>query len=69
MDNFSGFLRQANLIGGDWVGADSGATIEVTNPATGAMLGTVPRGGADETNRAIAAASAAFESFGRSDLF
>ena len=68
MDNFSGFLRQANLIGGDWVGADNGATIEVTNPATGAMLGTVPRGGADETNRAIAAASAAFESFGRSDL-
>ena len=27
------FLRQANLIGGAWVAADSGATLQVTNPA------------------------------------
>ncbi len=36
----SHFMRQANLIGGDWVQADSGDTIDVTNPATGENIGT-----------------------------
>lgn len=52
----SGLLRQACLIRGQWVAADSGQTIEVTNPATGETLGTVPRCGAEETRRAIEAA-------------
>ena len=34
-------LRQHCYIDGQWVGADSGATVEVTNPANGAVLGTV----------------------------
>ncbi|WP_026379449.1 NAD-dependent succinate-semialdehyde dehydrogenase [Afifella pfennigii] len=55
--------REANLIGGEWVGADSGKTIDVINPATGETIGTVPNAGRAETERAIAAASAAFESF------
>jgi succinate-semialdehyde dehydrogenase/glutarate-semialdehyde dehydrogenase len=59
------FQRQSNLIGGAWVGADSGSTIDVTNPATGALIGTVPNCGADETRRAIAAAAAAFVTWGR----
>jgi succinate-semialdehyde dehydrogenase/glutarate-semialdehyde dehydrogenase len=54
------FQREANFIGGAWVGADSGKTITVTNPATGAVIGTVPDCGRDETHRAIAAAHAAF---------
>ena len=41
----SHFMRQANLIGGEWVQADSGATIDVTNPATGLKIGTVPKSG------------------------
>ncbi|MCW1843903.1 NAD-dependent succinate-semialdehyde dehydrogenase [Prosthecomicrobium hirschii] len=53
------FLREANLIGGAWVGADSGAVIEVNNPATGEIIGTVPNAGRAETRRAIAAAHAA----------
>lgn len=57
------FLREANLIGGEWVGADSGKTIDVANPATGLKLGTVPKAGAAETRRAIEAAQKAFESF------
>lgn len=56
----SHFMREANLIGGQWVGADSGETIDVTNPATGLKLGTVPKSGAAETARAIDAAEAAF---------
>lgn len=67
MADFGNFLREANLIGGRWVGADSGATIDVTNPSTGDVLGTVPNSGAEETNRAIAAAAEAFKSFGRTD--
>jgi succinate-semialdehyde dehydrogenase/glutarate-semialdehyde dehydrogenase len=54
------FLREAILIDGAWVGADTGATITVTDPATEAALGSIPNAGAEETRRAIAAASAAF---------
>lgn len=57
------YLRQENLIGGEWVNADSGETIDVTNPATGDVLGTVPKCGKAETARAIEAAQEAFESF------
>ena len=59
----SHFMREANLIGGQWVQADSGQTIDVTNPATGLKLGTVPKSGKAETIRAIEAAQKAFESF------
>ncbi|MGY6707231.1 MAG: NAD-dependent succinate-semialdehyde dehydrogenase [Rhizobiaceae bacterium] len=59
----SHFMREANLIGGKWVQADSGETIDVTNPATGLKLGTVPKSGKAETTRAIEAAQKAFESF------
>ncbi len=59
----SHFLRQANLIDGAWVQADSGATIDVINPATGLKIGTVPKGGKAETRRAIEAAERAFKTF------
>jgi succinate-semialdehyde dehydrogenase/glutarate-semialdehyde dehydrogenase len=49
-------FRQQAYIDGAWVDADSGATIEVTNPANGEVLGTVPKLGRDETRRAIEAA-------------
>lgn len=52
------FQRQA-FINGQWCGADSGATLEVTNPATQQPLGTVPNMGAGETQRAIEAANQA----------
>ena len=52
-------FRQQCYIDGAWVDADSGATVEVTNPADGAVLGTVPKMGAAETRRAVAAADAA----------
>jgi succinate-semialdehyde dehydrogenase/glutarate-semialdehyde dehydrogenase len=52
-------LQQLAYIDGQWVPADSGAALPVTNPATGALLGSVPNMGAAETRRAIAAAAAA----------
>jgi succinate-semialdehyde dehydrogenase/glutarate-semialdehyde dehydrogenase len=53
-------FRQANLIGGKWVQAESGKTTAVRNPATGEVIGHVPAMSAAETRRAIEAAQAAF---------
>jgi succinate-semialdehyde dehydrogenase/glutarate-semialdehyde dehydrogenase len=53
-------LRRANYIDGKWVQADSGATLEVKNPATGELVGEVPAMGPAETRRAIEAAHRAF---------
>lgn len=63
MTDFTHLIRAANLIGGAWVGADSGQTIAVTNPATGATLAEVPAAGAAETRRAIDAAHEAFPAY------
>ena len=52
-------FRQANLIDGKWVEADSGRSLTVRNPATGEAIGTVPALGAAETRRAIEAANRA----------
>jgi succinate-semialdehyde dehydrogenase/glutarate-semialdehyde dehydrogenase len=53
-------FRQACLVDGKWIEADSGKTIVVPNPATGETVGTVPALGAAETRRAIEAASRAY---------
>ncbi len=53
-------LRQQCYVDGAWIDADGGGKVEVTNPATGEVLGTVPNLGAAETRRAIEAAAAAF---------
>ncbi len=52
-------LRQDCYINGQWLAADGGKTIDVTNPATNELLGTIPRMGTNETRRAIEAADAA----------
>ncbi|MCA0272901.1 MAG: NAD-dependent succinate-semialdehyde dehydrogenase [Proteobacteria bacterium] len=59
----AGLFRQQALIGGDWLPAASGRTVEVTDPATGQVLGTVPDMSGAETAQAIAAAEAAFQSW------
>ena len=52
-------LKQACYLGGHWACADTGSTINVTNPATAEILGCVPKMGTEETRRAIRAAQAA----------
>jgi len=54
-------FHQQVYINGQWVNADGGKTIDVNNPATGEILGTVPNVGGAETKRAIEAAHAAWE--------
>ncbi|XRA85483.1 NADP-dependent succinate-semialdehyde dehydrogenase [Pseudomonas putida] len=52
-------FRQQAYINGEWLDADNGQTIKVTNPATGEVIGTVPKMGTAETRRAIEAADKA----------
>ena len=53
-------FRQSCYVDGAWVNARGGATISVDNPATGEIIGTVPKFGAAETRDAIEAADRAF---------
>jgi aldehyde dehydrogenase (NAD+) len=50
-----------NYIGGEWVDAASGETFESASPADGETIGVFPKSGADDVDRAVAAAKAAFE--------
>jgi succinate-semialdehyde dehydrogenase / glutarate-semialdehyde dehydrogenase len=52
-------FRERCYIGGHWVTAASGATIPVDDPATGEVIGTVPKAGRAETRTAIDQANAA----------
>ncbi len=51
------------FIGGQWVDAVSGATLDVENPASGEVVATVPASGLEDVNRAVDAAADAFESW------
>jgi succinate-semialdehyde dehydrogenase/glutarate-semialdehyde dehydrogenase len=59
------FLHTKAYLDGEWVGADGGATLDVRNPATGEVLGTVPKMGAAETRRAIEAAAKAMPAWAK----
>lgn len=52
-------FRQQCYIDGAWLDAESGKSIDVINPATGGVLGTIPNMGTAETRRAIEAANRA----------
>ena len=56
-------FKQQCLIDGKWLDAISGKKVEVINPATDEILGTVPSMGAKETHTAIEAAGKAFLSW------
>jgi succinate-semialdehyde dehydrogenase/glutarate-semialdehyde dehydrogenase len=53
-------FRETSFIAGEWVSADSGAALDVDDPASQAVIGTVPDCGVVETERAVAAAQTAF---------
>jgi 1-pyrroline dehydrogenase len=48
-----------NWIGGEWVDASGGETMEVLNPATGETIAEVPRASAEDVDRAVQAAKQA----------
>ncbi|ASY64804.1 Aldehyde dehydrogenase B [Sinorhizobium sojae CCBAU 05684] len=55
--NDPSLFRQAALVGENWIEADQNNSIEVTNPATGKVIGRVPKLGAAETRSAIETAA------------
>ncbi|MGB1439079.1 MAG: aldehyde dehydrogenase family protein, partial [Luminiphilus sp.] len=57
--NNSSLLHTQAYINGQWVDADSGALLPVSNPATGDIITEVAKVGAEETRRAIEAAEQA----------
>ena len=56
---------QKFYIGGQWVASSSDATLPVLNPATERQIGTIAMGHQADVDKAVAAASAAFESYSR----
>ena len=50
-----------NYIGGEWVESAAGETFESHNPATGELVGSFPRSGAEDVDRAVEAAKDAYE--------
>ena len=52
-------FHEQGYVDGGWTDADSKQTIGVTNPATGSVMGSIPKMGAAETRRAIEAADRA----------
>jgi succinate-semialdehyde dehydrogenase/glutarate-semialdehyde dehydrogenase len=56
------------LIGGEWRQSASNAQLEVVNPATEEVVGTVPSGGADDVELAVATAKRAFPGWAATDV-
>ncbi|MBA9076246.1 MULTISPECIES: NAD-dependent succinate-semialdehyde dehydrogenase [Rufibacter] len=56
-------LKNQAYINGIWTGAASGKTFEVTNPATGEVIATVPDLDRSDVQKAIDAASAAWPAY------
>jgi len=55
-----GLLAERAYVNGEWIVADSGATLDVRDPATGELLAQVPAMDAVDTRRAIEAAERAW---------
>jgi betaine-aldehyde dehydrogenase/aminobutyraldehyde dehydrogenase len=51
--------QHKNFVGGEWVDAVDGQTMEVVNPATGEVIAEVPRGSEQDVQRAVDAAKKA----------
>jgi acyl-CoA reductase-like NAD-dependent aldehyde dehydrogenase len=52
-----------NLVGGEWVDAAGGETFESVSPATGDPIGTFPRSGPEDVDRAVEAAKEAYRAW------
>jgi alpha-ketoglutaric semialdehyde dehydrogenase len=52
-----------NFIGGEWVDAAGGETFDSLSPATGERIGTFPKSGPEDVDRAVAAAKEAYASW------
>src|SRR5947209_7937668 len=58
-------FREAAYVDGQWIAADDSATVAVDNPATGDIIGHVPKLNAAQTRKAIDAANRAFATWSK----
>merc|ERR1719277_399237 len=63
--SYTKFLKDKTFINGQWVAAQSGATFNVHNPATGELIGSVPDMTAQDADTALSAAHEAFSKWKR----
>src|SRR5215203_3067304 len=56
-------VKDRIFIGGEWVEPSAAEPIEVVNPTTEEVMGTIPACSPDDADRAVAAARTAFESW------
>ncbi|WP_257349226.1 NAD-dependent succinate-semialdehyde dehydrogenase [Pseudalkalibacillus decolorationis] len=61
-------MEKGIYVNGEWTGKDL-EKVEVINPATGELVGTVPRAGKKETRNAIEAANEAFKSWSKTTAY
>ena len=61
-------IRDKLYINGAWVDPAGSGSIDVVNPATEEVTGTIPEGTAEDVDRAVAAARAAFDSWSQTSV-
>jgi aldehyde dehydrogenase (NAD+) len=61
-------VREKIYIGGEWVQSAGGGVIEVINPTSEQVVGSVPDGTAEDVDKAVAAARGAFESWSQTSV-
>lgn len=66
-DKPAGPRNPEQVLVASWVEAGGGERVEVNNPANGAVVGSVPKGGAADANLAVEAAAKAFDSWSQTD--
>ncbi|MEG2629908.1 MAG: aldehyde dehydrogenase family protein, partial [Comamonas sp.] len=57
--------RTGNFIAGEWLAPEAGRSLDVTDPATGAVIAAVPDSNAADARAAVDAAHAAFPAWRR----
>ena len=65
----STLTRDKLYIGGEWVDPAGAGTIDVINPTTEEVIGSVPEGTADDADRAVKAARAAFDGWSQTPVY
>ena len=66
-DTLAAVKTHQQLIGGAWVDAASGETLDVINPANDQVIAKVPKSAAEDVDRAVDAADAAFATWQPND--
>ena len=61
--------RDKLYIGGEWVDPAGAGTIDVINPTTEEVIGSVPEGTAEDADRAVLAARAAFDGWSQTSVY